>query len=141
MHQGQRGDRERIMKRMLAALEHPLVDVLGHPTGRLIGRRDGMDVDVAQMTEAAAKHGTWLEINCQPHRLDLRPAHARRAIDAGVPIVISTDAHRPDSFPRLDLGVAMARRAWATAADVANTRSWAELQALRKPGRRVAVTA
>jgi DNA polymerase (family 10) len=141
MHQGQRGDRDRIMKRMLAALEHPLVDVLGHPTGRLIGRREGMDVDVGQMTEAAARHGTWLEINSQPHRLDLRPAHARRAIDAGVTLVISTDAHRPDSFPRLDLGVAMARRAWATAADVANTRSWAELQALRKPGRRVAVTA
>src|SRR5262249_30806225 len=127
------------MKRMLAALEHPLVDVLGHPSGRLIGRRDGMDIDVAQMTEAAARHGTLLEINCQPHRLDLRPAHARRAVDAGLPLSTSTDAHPPASFSRRALGVAMAGRAGATADDVANTRSWADLQALRKPGRRVAV--
>jgi DNA polymerase (family 10) len=139
LHQGQRMEREKITMRCLAAIEHPLVDVLAHPSGRLIGRREGMDLDIERIAEAAAASGTFLEINCQPHRLDLRPAHARRAIDAGVPLVISTDAHRPTSFPRLDLGVAMARRAWATAADVANTRSWGDLQALRKPHRRATV--
>jgi DNA polymerase (family 10) len=132
LHVGQRQDSERATRRMLAAIENPYVDVIAHPSGRLLGRRDGYDFDMQAVAEAAARTGTFLEINCGPNRLDLRPAHAKAAIEAGVKLVISTDAHRSTSFAHRALGVAMARRAWATADDIANTRSWAELDALRK---------
>ena len=84
------------------------------------------------VVEAAAAHGHLPRDQLRPHRLDLRPAHARAAIDAGVKLVISTDAHRTTSFAHRALGVAMARRAWATADDIANTRPWAELDRMRK---------
>jgi DNA polymerase (family X) len=132
LHVGQRQDADRATRRMLAAIENPYVDVLAHPSGRLLGRRDGYDFDVQAVAEAAARTGTFLEINCGPHRLDLRPSHARAAIEAGVKLVISTDAHRTTSFAHRALGVAVARRAWATADDIANTRSWAELDGMRK---------
>jgi DNA polymerase (family 10) len=132
LHVGQRQDSDRATKRLLAAIENPHVDVIAHPSGRLLGRRDGYEFDVQAVCEAAASTGTFLEINCGPNRLDLRPSHAKAAIEAGVKLVISTDAHRATSFAHRALGVAMARRAWATADDIANTRSWAELQPLRK---------
>jgi DNA polymerase (family 10) len=132
LHVGQRQDSERATRRMLAAIDNPYVDVLAHPSGRLLGRRDGYDFDMQAVAEAAARTGTFLEINCGPNRLDLRPSHAKAAIEAGVKLVISTDAHRSTSFAHRALGVAMARRAWATAADIANTRSWPELDAMRK---------
>ncbi|MEO9176839.1 MAG: DNA polymerase/3'-5' exonuclease PolX [Gaiellales bacterium] len=132
LHVGQRQDSDRATKRLLAAIENPHVDVIAHPSGRLLGRRDGYEFDVQAVCEAAARTGTFLEINCGPNRLDLRPSHAKAAIEAGVKLVISTDAHRTTSFAHRALGVAMARRAWATADDIANTRSWAELQPLRK---------
>jgi DNA polymerase (family X) len=132
LHVGQRQDSERATRRMLSAIENPYVDVLAHPSGRLLGRREGYEFDVQAVAEAAARTGTFLEINCGPNRLDLRPAHAKAAIEAGVKLVISTDAHRTTSFAHRALGVAMARRAWATADDIANTRPWAELDRLRK---------
>jgi DNA polymerase (family 10) len=132
LHVGQRQDSERATRRLLSAIENPYVDVIAHPSGRLLGRRDGYDFDVQAVVEAAADTGTFLEINCGPARLDLRPAHARAAIDAGVKLVISTDAHRTTSFAHRALGIAMARRAWATAGDIANTRPWAELDRMRK---------
>jgi DNA polymerase (family X) len=132
LHVGQRQDSARATKRMLSAIENPNVDVLAHPSGRLLGRREGYEFDVQAVVEAAARTGTFLEINCGPNRLDLRPAHAKAAIEAGVKLVISTDAHRTTSFAHRALGVAMARRAWATADDIANTRPWAELDRLRK---------
>jgi DNA polymerase (family X) len=122
-------------KRLLAAAEHPSVDAIGHPSGRMIGKRDGYDFDVETVVAACAKHGTFMEINAQPHRLDLRPAHARLALAAGVKLVISTDAHRMAALDYQELGVFMARRAGATKNDVANARPLAELQKLRKPGR------
>ncbi len=103
----------------------------------MIGKREGYDFDVEAVVEACAAHGTFLEINAQPHRLDLRPAHARLALAAGVKLVISTDAHRMAALDYQELGVFMARRAGATRDDVANTRPLAELDALRKPGRAV----
>jgi DNA polymerase (family 10) len=132
LHVGQRQDSARATRRMLSAIENPYVDVLAHPSGRLLGRREGYEFDVQAVVEAAARTGTFLEINCGPNRLDLRPAHAKAAIEAGVKLVISTDAHRTTSFAHRALGVAMARRAWATADDIANTRPWAELDRLRK---------
>lgn len=121
-----------ITERIVRAVEHPLVDVLGHPTGRLIERRPGYDVDIAAVIDAAARSGTFLEINGQPDRRDLRDTHARAAAQAGVKLVLSSDAHRTTTLGRQRWAVATARRAWLTAADVANALPWDELDALRR---------
>jgi DNA polymerase (family X) len=123
-------------ERVLTALEHPSVDVLGHPTGRLIERRAPYAIDLGAVFEAAARTGTLLEINANPDRRDLSDVHARNALAAGSRIVIDSDAHRTETLKNMRWGIATARRAWLTRADVANTRSWAQLQRLRKPGRR-----
>ncbi len=117
--------------RIVAALENPRVDVLGHPTGRLIGRREGYSVDIDRVIEAAARTGTFLEINANPNRRDLDEVYAREAARAGVKLVIDSDAHGPETLSNMRYGVATARRAWLTAADVANTREWDELKKLR----------
>ena len=135
LHVAQRQDADRMTKRLLAAAEHPSVDAIGHPSGRMIGKREGYEFDVEAVVAACAEHGTFLEINAQPHRLDLRPAHARLAVQAGVKLVISTDAHRMAALDYQELGVSMARRAGATRADVANAQPFAGFSALRKPGR------
>lgn len=122
-------------KRILAACEHPYVDVIGHPTGRLIERRTAYDLDVDAMIAAAARTGTFLEINASPARRDLHDVHARAARDAGVLLTIDSDAHGPDTLPHTRWGIATARRAWLGKDDVANTRPWAELRKLRKGGR------
>lgn len=122
-------------KRILAACEHPYVDVIGHPTGRLIERRTAYDLDVDAMIAAAARTGTFLEINASPARRDLHDVHARAARDAGVLLTIDSDAHGPDTLPNTRWGVATARRAWLGKDDVANTRPWAALRKLRKGGR------
>jgi DNA polymerase (family 10) len=122
-------------KRILAACEHPYVDVIGHPTGRLIERRTAYDLDVDAVIAAAARTGTFLEINASPARRDLHDVHARAARDAGVLLTIDSDAHGPDTLPNTRWGIATARRAWLGKDDVANTRPWAELRKLRKGGR------
>ena len=133
---GRRGqDRDALTASMIAAAEHPSVDVIAHPTGRLLDGREPYDLDVEALIEACARTGTFLEVNANPKRLDLRPEHVRAAIAAGVKICISSDAHHPGGIGVLRYGVDCARRGWATADDIANTRSWPDLQALRKPTR------
>ncbi len=122
---------EAMTDRMVAAIEHPLVDVIGHPTGRLIGRREPYAVDLGRVIEAAARTQTFLEINSNPSRRDLDDVHARVAARAGVRISIDSDAHGTETLDNMRYGVATARRAWLSAPDVANTRSWDELRALR----------
>jgi DNA polymerase (family 10) len=122
-------------ERMITAMEHPLVDAIGHPTGRLIGRREPYAIDLDAVFAAAARTGTMLEINANPDRRDLSDIHARGAARAGARILIDSDAHRTDTLANMRWGVATARRGWLEAADVANTRGWAELRELRK-GRR-----
>jgi DNA polymerase (family X) len=117
--------------RMVTAIESPLVDAIGHPTGRLIGRREPYALDVDRVIEAAARTGTFLEINSNPNRRDLSDVHARAAAQAGVKLVVDSDAHRPATLGMLRYGIATARRAWLTKDDVANTRGWSELRALR----------
>jgi DNA polymerase (family 10) len=124
--------------RMVAAIEHPWVDVIGHPTGRKIETRSPYAVDVARLIEAAVRTGTMLEINAAPERRDLDDVHARAAARAGVPIVIDSDAHSTRNLELMRYGVATARRAWLEPHHVANTRSWAELAPLRKRARRAA---
>ncbi len=122
-------------RRIVAACEHPLVDVIGHPTGRKLGQRTGYDLDLDRVVEAARGSGTFLEINGSPARRDLHEVHARAARDAGVLLCIDSDAHRTDTLENTRWGVMTARRAWLAAQDVANTRPWVELRALRKGGR------
>jgi len=123
VHSGLRQDREQVTARILAAIRNPHVDVIAHPTGRLIGEREGADMDMEAVFRAAAETGTALAINAHPTRLDLRDAHVRRAIELGVKLAINSDAHDVSGFAVLPLGVATARRGWATAADVVNTYS------------------
>ncbi len=123
-------------KRVLAAVEHPLVDCVGHLSGRLINRRAPYEIDVEQVAEAAARTGTMLEINGNPNRRDLSERHARLAAEAGVLICVNTDAHRVETMGNVRYGLATARRAWLTASQVANTRPWREFSKLRKRARR-----
>jgi DNA polymerase (family 10) len=117
-------------ERVLAAIENPHVDCIGHLTGRLIGRREPYGIDVEAVVEAAARAGTMLEINGNPNRRDLSEHHARLANQAGATIVLNTDAHGVDTLANMAYAVATARRAWLTAADVANTRGWREFRQL-----------
>jgi DNA polymerase (family 10) len=117
-------------ERVLAAIENPLVDCIGHLTGRLIGRREAYGIDVEAVAEAAARTGTMIEINGNPNRRDLSEHHARLASEAGVTIALNTDAHGVDTLGNMAYAVATARRAWLGAADVANTRGWGEFKKL-----------
>ncbi len=115
--------------RLVRAVEHPSVDVLGHPTGRLLGRRSGLTVDAARLGRAAAEHGTALEVNANPARLDLRGGAVQAALEAGATIAVNTDAHSPPEFEYLRYGVHTARRGWAEPGDVLNARSLEDLRA------------
>ncbi|MGH3024803.1 MAG: DNA polymerase/3'-5' exonuclease PolX, partial [Gaiellaceae bacterium] len=132
IHSGFDGPRDRLTGRLVAALENPHVDCIGHPTGRKINRRPPYDLDFERVLEKAVETGTFLEINAQPDRLDLVDSHARAAAEAGVGIVISTDAHRVHELDNLELGVAQARRGWLTREQVVNARSWAQMRKLMK---------
>jgi DNA polymerase (family X) len=118
-HFGQ--DEAQMTDRVLRALECPWVDVLGHPTGRLLLKRDGLRLDMERVTTAAARHGVAMEINCQLDRLDLNDANAKAARERGVRLIISTDAHSATALNNQRWGVQMARRAWAEPADILNT--------------------
>src|SRR3712207_1860936 len=109
-------------KRMVTACEHPYIDAIGHPTGRKIERRKPYALDVHQLIEAAARTGTMLEINAAPDRRDLHDVHARHAAEAGVPILIDSDAHGVRELALVRWGIATARRAWLTKEDRKSTR-------------------
>jgi DNA polymerase (family 10) len=119
-------------ERVLATMENPHVDVIGHLTGRKLNRREPMEIDLERVVEKALETGTFLEINSQPDRLDLRDVDARLAGEAGVKIVISSDAHQVGALDYVDFGVAQARRAWLGPDQIANTRTWAQLKRLMK---------
>jgi DNA polymerase (family 10) len=129
-------DRQQMTDRIVRAIEHPHVDIVGHPTGRLILRREPYAVDVEAVVAAAAAHGVALEINCQIDRLDLNDVYAKMARDRGVTVVISTDAHARTAFGRLRWGVLVARRAWMTPADVLNARPLDAMRASLRRNRR-----
>ncbi len=132
-HVALRQPRAQITERLLRAIRHPHVDIIGHPTGRLLGKREPADLDMDAVLAAAAETGTALEINANPHRLDLADVYARRAIEMGIAISINTDAHAPEHFDFLEYGVATARRGWVEPESVINT--WASERLLAWLGR------
>src|ERR687897_113157 len=132
VHTSFRMSEEKMTERVLRAIEHPLVDCIGHLSGRMILRRRPYDIDVERIAEAAARTGTMLEINGNPNRRDLSEQNARLAADIGATIVVNTDAHRVATLENMRYGVATARRAWLTAEEVANTRDWRSFSRLRK---------
>lgn len=132
IHSGFDGSREKLTERLVAAMQNPHVDCIGHPTGRKINKRPPYELDFERVCEVAAETGTFLELNAQPDRLDLTDTHARAAAEAGVQLVISTDAHRIHELDNLELGVAQARRGWISAEQVVNTRTWAQVKKLQK---------
>jgi DNA polymerase (family X) len=115
-------------ERILSAMENPHVDCIGHPTTRKLNRRSGIDVDIAKVAAKGLETGTYLEINSQPDRLDLRDSDARVVGEAGLPLVISTDAHELGALDFAELGVAQARRAWLTKDQIVNTRPWKDVK-------------
>ena len=127
--------REEMTERMCRAASHPLIDAIGHPTGRLIERRPPYEIDIDALIAACAATGTMLEINSNPDRRDLNEIHARAAAAAGVGILVNSDAHSTERLLGLRYGVWTARRAWLTAADVANTLPWSALAARAKRSR------
>jgi DNA polymerase (family 10) len=121
LHTSLNQPREQVTQRMLNAIQNPHVDMIAHPTGRLLPDRAGADLDMDAILAAAAQTGTILEINAHWQRLDLRDIHVRRAVELGVRLAINTDAHRVSDFDHRFYGVATAQRGWATPADIVNT--------------------
>lgn len=130
IHYGQKQPRAQITERMLGAIENPHVSMVAHPTGRLINRREAYEIDLDAVFAAAKKHGKLLELNANPMRLDLNDTHLAAAKQHGIPIAINTDAHSTEGLNVLRFGIMQARRAGLTKADVANTKTWAQMKKL-----------
>lgn len=133
VHYPGRMGRTEMTERLLRAMDHRCLDVLAHPTGRLLGERPGYEVDLPRLLAGARERGCFVELNGQPQRLDLDDAGCRMAKELGVRVALGSDAHAPAELAFLDLAVAQARRGWLEPDDVLNTRPWKELLALRRP--------
>ncbi|MCD6574797.1 DNA polymerase/3'-5' exonuclease PolX [Candidatus Aerophobetes bacterium] len=135
IHTGFKQDRETMTRRIIKAIRNPFVHVLAHPSGRLLGEREGYDIDFDEVLNVAAEEGVWMEINSQPERLDLTDYWAMEAKKRGVKVVINTDAHNKDSLDFIKLGVITARRGWLEKEDVVNTLSLKEFAEILKQRR------
>jgi DNA polymerase (family 10) len=136
IHSALGSPRERVTRRTLRAMDNPYVTCIGHPTGRVLGHREAMDLDLPAVIAQAARTGTALEVNADPARLDLKDVHCKMALEAGVKLAIGTDAHSTGSLASMVFGVATAARGWATQADVLNTLNLAKLRAWLRTKRR-----
>ena len=128
VHSGMASSRERVTTRTLKAMDNPYVNCIAHPNGRLIGQREPMDIDIEAVVKHAVETGTALEVNANPWRLDLKDTHCKMAIEAGVKLLIGTDAHSIAGLGLMGFGVATAARGWATKADILNTLSAAKIK-------------
>jgi DNA polymerase (family 10) len=126
------GFKNRVTQRMCAAMENPYVDVIAHPTGRLISQREGYVIDLGKVMIMAARTGTWLELNAFPDRLDLNDVNCKAAKELGIKISIGTDAHSVDGLLWMKFGIATARRGWLEPQDIVNTYSFEKLLGSRK---------
>ncbi len=132
VHLRHKEDADAMTARMIRAIEHPHVDIIGHPTGRLLGRREPYPVYIDAIIAASARTGTVLEINASPERLDLRDEYAKQAKEAGVLLSINADAHSTNGLDLVSWGVTIARRAWLSPEDVINTFPLAKLRTILK---------
>lgn len=130
VHSRFRLSKAQMTRRIVRALQNPRVHILGHPTGRLLGKREPYPIDISEVIKAARDHGVLLEINAQPDRLDLNDLYVHMAKDAGVKLVVSTDAHRVQELAYMRFGIDQARRGWCEARDIANTRPLAAFRKL-----------
>jgi DNA polymerase (family 10) len=121
LHTSLRQERAVITARLLNAIRNPHVDVIGHPSGRLMPNREGADLDWEQVLATAKETGVALEIDAHPSRMDLDEVYARRAAEMGIPLTIDTDAHAPDQLDLMEYGVSVARRAWVGPDSIINT--------------------
>ena len=124
IHSGHRGSKEIITKRLLSVLSNPNVDIISHPTNRLLNERDSSEADWPEIFKAAAKNNKLLEINAFPNRLDLRDDLVKQALEYGVKFIINTDAHQIEQMDNMPFGVSVARRGWAMSKDIVNTWDW-----------------
>jgi DNA polymerase (family 10) len=136
VHSALQQPREKMTQRVIKAMDNPYVTVLAHPTGRLLGEREPVDIDLEAVFTAARERGVALEVNASPKRLDLKDTHIMRAREVGVPLVISTDAHRREALGDMRFGVAQARRGWCQAAHIVNTWPWERVEAWVRERRR-----
>ena len=134
VHYGQKQSSQQITDRILGAIRNPYVSAIAHPTGRLLNRREAYEVNMDEVMQAAAEYHKLLELNANPHRLDLNDIHCAAAKKRGIPIVISTDAHSIEGLDVMRYGIMQARRAGLTAADVANTRDCPLLHSINRTG-------
>ncbi|MFC1612590.1 hypothetical protein ACFL29_01945 [Patescibacteria group bacterium] len=118
---------QEMTKRIIRAMQNPYVNIFCHPTGRLIGRRAGYQIDIDEIIKAAKKYGVALEIDSFPDRLDLQDVYIRKAVSAGVKLVIDSDAHDTTHLEFIKFGIGQARRGWARKSDILNTKSVDEL--------------
>jgi len=126
-------DRETMTRRIISAIENPYVDIIAHPTGRILGKREAYSLDIERVMDAAHDNGVVLELNSYPDRLDLRDIHCKMAKERGVKIAISTDAHDAVQMREvIRYGIATARRGWLSPEDVVNTRSLREMLSMLK---------
>ena len=132
IHSGMTGPREKVTMRTLKAMDNPYINCIAHPTGRLIGQREPMDLDIAAVIDHAAQTNTALEVNANPWRLDLKDVHCKMAIAAGVKLAIGTDAHSAGGLGLMAFGVATAARGWAQKADVLNARPVSKIKSFVK---------
>ena len=128
VHSGMGMDTEEATERLVSAVRHSEVDILGHPSGRLINSREGYDYDLGAVLDAAEDEGVALEVNANPRRLDIRDTQVRRCVERGVPVAVNTDAHTPSDLGYVEYGVATARRGWAEKDDVVNAWTAEELE-------------
>jgi DNA polymerase (family 10) len=129
VHSGLKQDRDQMTRRVIAAMENEHVDIIGHPTGRLIGKRGAYDIDLTRVIEQAAQTGTALECNASPYRLDLDDVYIKQAVEKGVKIAIGTDTHNATEFSQIRYGILTARRGWCSSSHLLNTRTKQELLA------------
>jgi DNA polymerase (family 10) len=134
VHSTMMQDEERMTRRVIKAMENPNVDILAHPTCRLLGKREPVNLNIEELFKAALRTDTTLEINAMPERLDLRDIYVLRAKELGVKLVISTDAHRRSHLDLMRFGVGVARRGWCEAQHILNTKPLGEVEAFLKHG-------
>ena len=132
VHSGFKTPKDKMTRRVIKAMENEHVDIIAHPTGRLIQKREPFEIDLDMIFDKAKETGTVLEINAYPERLDLKDSHVRAAIKAGVKLVISTDAHQAEQLHFMRFGIATARRGWAEKKDIINVNSLKEMMKMLK---------